>query len=295
MKHVTAKQRGASLVEVLVAIALSSIMLPAFAEAALTARAAQPAAAQHTQALSLEREAMEAVRSVREQSWSTVASDGTYHPVISTDHWTLAAGSEAIGNLTRQIVISDVNRDSSGAIVASGGTADPATKLVTVTVSWSTPIASSISTDTYLTHWTGNASWVQTTQADFNAGILVSVITTNTSGGEVELDNAGNLNASGTYESPTFDAGAAADFNALTFTAAQPTGTSVTFQIATNNDNATWNYVGPDGTASSSYSSPGAIPLSAADGRYFRYKATLTATGTMSVPVIDDVTIDYSL
>lgn len=294
MQYREPQQLGASLAEVLVAIALSGIMLPAFAEAALTSRAAQPAAAQHLQALSLAREAMEAVRSVREQSWSNIATDGTYHPVISGSAWSLAAGPETLGNLARQIVISDVERDSSGSVVASGGTTDPSTKQVAVTVSWTSPAASSITTDTYLTRWQGNTAWVQTTQVDFNAGTFVGTISTNTSGGEVELDNGGGQNATGTYESPTFDAGAVASFNSLAFTALQPSGTAATFQIATNNDDSTWNYVGPDGTASSSYASSSEIPLSAAAGRYFRYKATLTATGTSNVPVIDDVTVNYS-
>lgn len=270
-------------------------MLPAFAMAALTSRAAQPAAAQHLQALSLEHEAMEAVRSIREQSWNNVANDGTYHPVVSSDHWSLAIGNEVIGNLTRQVVISGVERDGSGNIVSSGGTTDPSTKHVSVTISWTSPVNGSITTDTYLTRWENDLSWVQTTQSDFDAGTLSSTITTNNAGGEVELDNGGGQNASGTYESPTFDAGAAASFNNLTFTISQPSSTTVAFQIATNNDNATWNYVGPDGTAATSYSNPGGIPLVDANARYFRYKATLTATNTSNVPVISDVTVNYSL
>lgn len=294
MKRRISKQSGASLAEVLVAIALSSIMLPAFAEAALTSRAAQPAAAQRTQAISLERDAVEAVRSIREQSWDNIVTDGTYHPVVTSGHWALSAGTETIGNLTRQIVIASVERDGSGVIVASGGTTDPSTKHVTVTVSWTSPANGSTTSDMYLTHWSGDIAWVQTTQADFNAGTLVSTITTNTAGGEVELDNGGNQNATGTYESPTFDAGTVVGFNNLAFTVSQPAGTTVTFQIATNNDNATWNYVGPDGTAGSTYASSGGIPLAASSARYIRYKATLTATGTSNVPSISDVTVNYS-
>lgn len=611
-----AKQTGATLVEVLVAIALTGIMLPAFAEAILTSDAARPNAERRLQADALEREAMEAVRVVREAGWSNVSTAGTYHPVQSGNTWTLTSGSETISTMTRQITISDVRRDATGAIVASGGTNDPSTKYVVATVSWSTPYPGSLSENTFLTRWQKNATWVQTTQADFNAGTFNNTLTTNTSGGEVTLNGGGsgvswatpsqsgslklgskitatnvytdattnrayittsknlsivdvstptapvllgtfssasqlnsvyvagnyayvasagnaliiinvsnpaapvqtsslslgtnvsatsvfvasgyayvgkalgtgsakefyivnvsnpaaptitgslalsgavtgiyvsgnyaylataittaeltvinistksapaiagtynsagtagatsvyydglyvylgepnntggpeffilnaanpaaislvgsyemgaNINglyvvgseaflatsatgqqfavlslatistptlegannqpsanavfvanntayiassstttqflimqpsastggqsASGTYESPTFDAGSLVSFNAITFTTSQPSGTTITFQVAINNDNATWNYVGPDGTALTSYSAPGAISLLVANNRYFRYKASLSTTSKSTLPVIDDVTLNYS-
>jgi hypothetical protein len=99
--------------------------------------------------------------------------------------------------------------------------------------------------------------------------------------------------ASGTLESSTFDAGAAVSANELDFTTVTPTGTSVEFQIASNTDNSTWNYVGPDGTSATYYTSAGAVPLAAESGRYFRYKATLTGTSS-TTPIIDDVTLTYS-
>src|SRR6185312_2867768 len=93
--------------------------------------------------------------------------------------------------------ISSVQRSSAGAIVSSGGTADPSSKHVVVTVSWAKPVAGAVSTETYLTRWLSNAKWTQTTQADFNAGTFSKTLTTNNSGGEVQLDpNAGTSWAS---------------------------------------------------------------------------------------------------
>jgi hypothetical protein len=97
---------------------------------------------------------------------------------------------------------------------------------------------------------------------------------------------------SGTLESSSFDAGASAAFNYLTFTITEPASTNITFQIATNNDNATWNYIGPDGTAGTSYTAAGALRLNTL-GRYLRYRATLTGPGT-STPLLSDITINYS-
>jgi Tfp pilus assembly protein PilV len=184
----THHQSGATIVEVLVAIALTGIFLPVLATALMAASAGKASSAQQIQAQGLIREATDAVRSVREKGWSNVSTDGTYHPTISGSAWALSSGSETIGNYTRQIDVTSTHRNDAGAIVSTGGTADPSTKHVVVTVSWSRPAASSLSSDTYLTRWQSNAIWSQTTQADFDGGIFGKTLSTNTSGGEVRLD-----------------------------------------------------------------------------------------------------------
>jgi hypothetical protein len=98
--------------------------------------------------------------------------------------------------------------------------------------------------------------------------------------------------ASGTFTSSTFDAGASAAYNYVTFTVAEPAGTNVSIQLAVNNDNVTWNYVGPDGTSATFYTVPVSVRLGTA-GRYLRYRATLTGPGT-STPALQDIAINYS-
>lgn len=173
-------QAGATIVEVLVAIALTGIFLPVLATALVAAHAGRATSIQQVQAQSLLKEATDAVRNVREKGWSNLATDGTYHPVISGSGWALTSGSETINGFTRSVVISTPQRNSSGTIVASGGTNDPSTKHVVVTVSWTTPTNASISTDAYLTRWQSNAVWTQTTQADFTGDTLTNTCATNT-------------------------------------------------------------------------------------------------------------------
>jgi hypothetical protein len=185
-------QSGATIVEVLVAIALTGIFLPVLVTALVAANSAKATTIQQVQAQSLLREATDAVRSVREKGWSNVATDGTYYPAISGSTWSLNSGSQTINGFTRQLVISSVQRDAAGAIVSSGGTNDPSSKHVVVTVSWSTPRPSSISTDSYLTRWQTNTAWTQTTQADFNAGTFNNTSSTNTAGGEVTISGGGS-------------------------------------------------------------------------------------------------------
>ena len=281
------RQKGATLVEVLVAIALTGVLLPALATALITSHAGRATTRQQLKAAALMQEAAEAVRVVRQADWSNIAADGTYHPVISGSTWTLAGGPETIDGFSRQVTIATAERDS-------GGAADPATKHVEIIVSWSQPYNGSVSEELYLSRWQDNTVWEQTAQADFTAGTVIGTAVTNTRGGEVELA-AGTpaYQTSGTFESGTFDAGANAAFNYITFTASQPAGTTLQLQIAANTDNTTWNFAGPDGTGSTYFTAGAAIPPGAVDARYLRFKAFLTGDGN-ATPVLSDVTVNYS-
>lgn len=189
-------QLGQSMVELLIAIGLAAVLLPAILTGLISAKEGKAQQVQKTQAVPLLTQAQEAVRSVREKSaidktWDTFATNGTYHPLRSGNAWTLAANAETInGVYTRSIVISDVYRNVSGAIVVLGGVIDPSTKRLVSTVSWNTPNPSSVSSTLFITR-NINSSYTETTQAQFNAGTTTFVAITNTSGGEVTLGAGG--------------------------------------------------------------------------------------------------------
>jgi type II secretory pathway pseudopilin PulG len=288
-------QRGTTLVEVLVAIALAGVMLPTLATALITSRAGRATSQQQLQATALLHEATEAVRMVQRTDWNAVAVDGTYHPTVSATDWALASGPETGNGFTREVVIASARRDSGGALVDTGGTVDPAAKHVTVTVSWQTPYDGAVSGELYLTRWTGNTVWQQTDQAAFAGGTLTNTAATNSGGGEVQLAaGVPSYQAAGTFESSVFDTGQTTALNRIDYTANTPAGTSVRLQIAVNTDNATWSYVGPDGTADTYFTAGSPLPLGAASGRYVRYKAFLDGPGT-ATPAVNDVTVNYSL
>ena len=139
-------------------------------------------------ATSFVKESQEALRIIRESGWSSIATPGTYHLVPGTQSWTLASGTEVTNDFSKSIVIANVNRQN-GQIVTSGGTYDPSTKKVTLTVTWSSPITSSISSTFYMTRYLENGLYTQTTQTDFQTGITSNTQVTNTAGGEVTLAN----------------------------------------------------------------------------------------------------------
>jgi hypothetical protein len=144
---------------------------------------------QRIKAIAIYQETLETIRSIREKGWTTFAVNGTYHPVISGNAWTFANGPETINGFTRQIVVENVERDANGAIVQSGGTVDPSTKKVTITVTWSTPRPGSIGGSIYVTRYLDNLTFVHTTQADFNSDTLAQAVTTNTAGGEIQISD----------------------------------------------------------------------------------------------------------
>src|SRR3989344_7067200 len=189
MKKNSYSSCGQTLVEALIMIGLLSIFLPALITGLVVSRSSKPQQEQRTKASLLLRETQEAIRNIREAGWIAFAVNGTYHPVISGANWQFATGSATINGFTQQVDVSDVYRDTNGAIATSGGTLDPSTKLVLTTITWTQPYLESVETTNYFTRYLDNLAYTQTTDTDFNAGTLNNVAVTNTAGGEVQLAN----------------------------------------------------------------------------------------------------------
>ena len=108
-------------------------------------------------------------------------------------------------------------------------------------------------------------------------------------------DGVNTLANYGTLTSSTFDTGSVSTkYTTMNW---QPTSqdpeTSVKFQIAVNNDNTTWNFVGPDNTNATFYDTPNSTINSSTSGRYIRYKVFLETTNTVKNPTITSVNINY--
>ncbi len=82
-------------------------------------------------------EGAEVMRILRDNGWSNIAglTAGAYYYPTFSGSWVLSTVPSSVGIFTRTVRISSVNRDANSDIAVSG-TADPGTKLVTVTVSW---------------------------------------------------------------------------------------------------------------------------------------------------------------
>lgn len=200
LSALTKNQKGQLLIEILLAMALTAIILPALLTGLLSSAQGKAQQVQRAQATALLKEAEEAVRNIKERSWADFAVNGTHHPVILSNEWSLASGDENVDGLTRSVTISDVSRDSNGVIVTSGGTPDPSTKRVYSRVSWGLPYLTHVESTMYLTRYGENGTLLQTTVADFTPGTLNDTIVANNNGGEIEL---GSGSGAGNWCSPS--------------------------------------------------------------------------------------------
>jgi len=106
--------------------------------------------------------------------------------------------------------------------------------------------------------------------------------------------------ANGELISSTFNLISAATFSAINWepdNQSPETGTdSLKFQIATNNDNTTWDFIGPDGTGSTYYSTNNAALHSSHNGnQYLRYKVFLNTDDVYFSPLLTNTRIGYTL
>lgn len=185
-------KKGQSLVELLIAIGLTAVLIPALLTGLISSRGGKPQQNQRVDAVNLLKETEEAIKNVRDAGWANITTNGTYYPQISGNSWSLVSGIQSLNGFSRSIVISDVYRDPNGSITTSGGTLDPSTKKAELTISWSTPFASSARSTIYLTRHQNNMSYTETTKSEFDQGTYSSTTSTNDNGGEVILTAGGH-------------------------------------------------------------------------------------------------------
>ena len=197
------KQKGQSLVELLVTIGIAAIIFPALITGLIAARNGKAQENSHEQAIALLKQTQEIVRVIREKGWTTFAtSSASLHPVLTGNSWSLVSGSDVVNGLTRNIAISDVYRSTpSGQIISNmNGWLDPSTKQVTASITYGAPLPVTINATVYLTRYLDNLSLIQTSQTDFASGSATQTQVTNTTGGEVTIAN----NTKGKWCSPSF-------------------------------------------------------------------------------------------
>jgi prepilin-type N-terminal cleavage/methylation domain-containing protein len=165
---------------------------------------------------------------------------------------------------------------------------------VTPVVNLSAVTGGSLWSQQYWNGGSGQASWSNTTEYWADSG----GVDTTTTPLAIRLASSGGhtLVNSAYLDSSTFDTGS----NGTSYTTLnwQPTSqdpaVTVKFQVATNNDNATWNFIGPDGTSGTYYTTPGASISSANNNnRYVRYRAYFSTTDNTKNPTITSVGVNY--
>jgi hypothetical protein len=184
--------KGQSLIELMLAIGLAAVILPALLTGFVVARGGRPQLEQRLLANALVQEGQEAARVIREKNWAIFGTDGSFYLQKSGSSWqfTTDLSYKAVNGFSRTITVADVYRDASGNIVSVAGTPpagvaiDPSTKSVTTAVSWSTPHPATVNATQYLTR-VANASYTETSTSQFQNGTFGSSV--NVTGDQVVL------------------------------------------------------------------------------------------------------------
>jgi type II secretory pathway pseudopilin PulG len=170
------RREGQSLVEVLLAVAIGTILIVAGVALIVPALQSNTQAAKIQMASSLGKELLDNMRVWSEGNWNKVlalatGTTNTYYlnttgsPYTPTVVGSVQSIVVSTSTYERYFYLSDVYRDSSGNIVTSGGTYDPSTKQVTVGYNWLGGPATNTMT-TYLVRARNNV----VTQNDWSGG-----------------------------------------------------------------------------------------------------------------------------
>jgi len=151
------------------------------------------------------------------------------------------------------------------------------------------------------TQITGQRSFIQTDWSGSNYQSQSGDIETEAIPGTITLKSSGGTYTTSTQwlESNTFNLGTSnVSFYSIDWLPLnQPSQTgadSLKFQLAANNDNLSWNYIGPDGTSNSFYTSSSAISSLLNNNRYFRYKVFLSTLNPNYTPSLQEIKFYFS-
>lgn len=139
--HNRSSRDGQSLVEAMVAIAISALVVTALVGLATGAVRSANAAKNRALAVSYAQEGIEAIRSIRDRSFSELPpAGGPYQLVWNGSEWNWSPGEQSLGTIFKRSFT--VVQESVGKLV------------VTLTVSWTDSVgAHSVILTSYITDW----------------------------------------------------------------------------------------------------------------------------------------------
>lgn len=315
------KRLGFSIIEVIIAIAVYSIVSSSLVGVILGGFNMLRRSNDMSKANNLAEESVEAVLFMKDKSWNSLIFDESV--IAIEDNGLVFSGegtTEQIGNFSREVRFFPVYRDNSDEIVSATTTdarLDIHSKELVVTVSWLLPNGQSMQTrrNLFLTNW-NSRNWVQT---DWSGGDgqtewqeenkYFSKGEINDSAGQLELNEV----ATSTYatneslESSEYHIASTSNFNSIEWdeSISEACGEcAIKFQIKTADDQngapGTWSstWSGPDGDEDGDEedyfaSSTGSlIHTSHIGDEWIKYKVTMEGS-TAITPILQEVRINF--
>lgn len=272
------KHSGITLLEVVLAVGLFTLIGSGLFLAAWGAISATEVSQNYQAALALAEEGLEAARSLRDQNWNNLTA-GPHGLTNSNGFWEWIPTFDVSGIFTRQITVTDLAVDR---------------KEITSRVSFSPN--RSVELITRLTNFgaTPFLSWGQTTQADFSTGSLNDVVIVSQGDGAIRLLSGEN---DGTFTSAPFDTGSGdTAYGPLNFVRSGDPLSTLRFQTKTSNSepglgSAVW--LGPDGTRNSYYAASGTQIVTQGGIRWIQFRAYFDSPGEGQSAVLEAIQINY--
>lgn len=186
-----ANKYGFSLVELLVAVAIFTLMAGSITFAAIDSVRNVRTLEDRTRAVGLINETANLLILIKDSSWRAIMdnSDGTPKGIVEADgSFEIVDGPVSRGEYSVYFIGGPVFRDDDGNIVQTGGHEDYHTREVTITVAWKDilGVERERSTVVFVNDWNAKR-WRQTTEEDFLAGTTEFTRVVNKDDGEVEL------------------------------------------------------------------------------------------------------------
>lgn len=150
------------------------------------------------------------------------------------------------------------------------------------------------------TIYTATTGMATVSETDWSANNFTdkSQIDTDTNPGAFAMTLSGGIYSTSSVSwiiSKTIDFGSTAVPKFFSFNpVVQPDLTLIQYQIASNNDNSSWNFIGPDGTSDSFYTGDSIISSEHNNKRYLRYKFYLSTQDEFQTPIVTGLTISFS-
>ena len=148
--------KGQSVIEIILASAMFVIVATSITGVIMQSYRTNSMSDEQVVASQYASEGMEAIRSIRNQSFAALTNTTSTGVKISTGGvWSLNGASSTYDKYTRTISVTSTYRDGSGNITTSTGTLDTSTKKVEVTVQWTGASGDqkSVVLTSYMTNW----------------------------------------------------------------------------------------------------------------------------------------------
>lgn len=244
LKH---NQRGISLVDVMLAIAIFAIASVAIAYMLIGSLRTTSRTSSEERALAYTHEGIDAALSIRDWNFLDI-TDGTHGLTDTNGYWELTATPDSLdgGTYTRTIEITSLDRDSGTYDLSDIGTIAGRTHRIVVTVSWmENGVNREVSATHYVTDWSIR-EWTEKSDTDFTGGTLNDTEIVDTGDGAyIQLGTTSGGGGDGLNRwipgggnETTHDTNT--DFDAGTFSTTQRVGTGTSAVVSLATQTADW-------------------------------------------------------